>query len=1025
MSFTAWLQAHRLPVLVVSFVLTLAGLYAAASLPIGLFPLIDFPRIRVNVNAGSMPARQMLIDVTQPLEAAARAVPGAVSVTSTTSRGSAQIFVDFPWGSDMNRALLSLDSAFAQTLPNLPPGTSYDALQMSPNAVMPFISYALTSDQVPQSELRAVAQNQILPLLTGIPGVRRIGVLGGHTPEVQVVVAPQVLQQYGLTLPDIAKALASSNTLQAVGRIEDNSLLYLAVGNDAFTSVDSVRNITLRTPKGAVIPLSQVATIQMGAVPEWLLVKTNGKPSVNFSVFQQGQANSLALAKEIDARLSTFMTTQSPSIHLDKWYDQTQLVRSSIAALEEAIAIGLVFAAGVLLWFLRNWRMTLVAMIVVPMSVLCAVLVLWLLGMTINIMTLGGVAAAIGLLIDDVIVMIEQIARRVAQPGVADPKAGVLDAAREFLAPMMGSSLATIVIFIPLAFLSGVTGSFFKFLSLTMAAALIISFLFTVFVVPLLARGLVDFSRWTDPGHGKETWSHCVHARALDRLFRWPWLIVAGFLLLAAAGYFGYQHVGTGFLPKMDEGGFVLDYRAAPSTSLAETDRELAQIEGILKANPHVASYSRRTGAGFGGDFVETYQGDFVVRLVDPGKRPDIWSVMDDVSGKITRLVPGVDFDTHQLMGDMIGDMLGRRQPVVIQLSAVNPDRLGSVARKVADALAKAKGVQASSVDSGVVPAGDAIEIHVDPTAAALKGMTAAEVQAQVSGYLDGTVVTRYLGAHQDIGVRLKLAAPHDPIYRERLGDLPIQGANGAIFPLHSVATTTFVSGEPQLTRDNLQQIVAVTAQTNGSLDLGSTIAGVKVLLDEPGLIPPGVSYALGGAYQQQQQAARGMLRVFIAAIVAEIVLLMFLYRSLLLPLIIMGTSLLSTGAVFVGLWLTRVELNITAMMGMVMIIGIATEMAIFLVSEYQTLCQTMEAREAVKAAALNRLRPILMSTLAMILALIPIGAAISGSGDQMLQPLAIAIIAGALVQLPLVLLVMPVLIGLTLRPKVSKDALE
>ncbi|HMN55835.1 MAG TPA: efflux RND transporter permease subunit [Ottowia sp.] len=1025
MTFTTWLHAHRLPVLVVSVVLTLAGIYAAASLPIGLFPLIDFPRIRVNVNAGSMPARQMLIDVTQPLETAARAVPGAVGVTSKTSRGSAQIFVNFPWGSDMNRALLSLDSAFAQTLPNLPPGTTYDALQMSPNALVPFISYALTSDQVPQSELRAIAQNQILPLLTGIPGVRRIGVLGGHTPEVQVVVAPQVLQQYGLTLPDIAKALASTNALQAVGRIEDNSLLYLAIANDSFTSVDSVKNVTVRTPKGAVIPLSQIATIKMGAVPEWQLVKTNGKPSVNFSVFQQGHADSLALAKEIDARLATFMKAQPPSIHLDKWYDQTQLVRSSIAALEEAIAIGLVFAAGVLFWFLRNWRVTLVAMIVVPMSVLCAVLVLWLLGMTINIMTLGGVAAAIGLLIDDVIVMIEQIARRVAQPGVTNPKAGVLAAAREFLAPMMGSSLATIVIFIPLAFLSGVTGSFFKYLSLTMAAALIISFLFTVFVVPLMARGMVDFRNWTDPGHGKEAWSHRLHACALDRLARWPWLVVIGLVVLAGAGYLGYRHVGTGFLPRMDEGGFVLDYRAAPSTSLTETDRELAQIEAILKADPSVATYSRRTGAGFGGDLNESYQGDFIVRLIEPGKRPDIWRVMDGISGQIMQRVPGVDFDTHQLMGDMIGDMVGRRQPVVVQLSAANPDVLGGVAQKVAAALARVKGVQASSVDSGVIPAGDAIEIRVDPAAAALKGMTAADVQAQVLGYLDGSVVTRFLGATQDIGVRLKLQAAPGPLYRDRLGDLPIQGANGAIFPLRAVATTRFVSGEPELTRDNLRQVVAVTAQTNGSLDLGSTIAGVKDLLAQPGLIPSGVSYTLGGAYQQQQQAAHGMLRVFVAALVAEIVLLMFLYRSLLIPLIIMGTSLLSTGAVFVGLWLTHVELNITAMMGMVMIIGIATEMAIFLVSEYQTLRQTMETHEAIKAAALNRLRPILMSTLAMILALIPIGAAISGSGDQMLQPLAIAIIAGALVQLPLVLLVMPVLIGLTLRAKVAENSLE
>ncbi|HEX7387421.1 MAG TPA: efflux RND transporter permease subunit [Castellaniella sp.] len=1014
--FVRWLHRHRLPVLFVSFVLSVAGIYAALNLPIGLFPLTNFPRIRIEVSAGSMPARQMLADVTQPLEAAARSVPGAVGVTSRTSRGSAQIFVNFPWGSDMNRALMAVDSAFSQRVPDLPSGTTYDAIQMSPNAIMPFVSYALTSDKVPASRLREIAQRQILPLLTGIPGVRRVGVLGGETPEVQVSVAPQMLQHYGLTLPDVAGALSAANALQSVGHVQDNGLLYLTLGNSAYTSVQAVADTPIRTRQGGVLTLSQIATVKMGTTPGWLLVNNNGRPAVTFDVFQQDRADSLALAKTVQQKLSAFMKTQPASIRLDKWYDQTQLVRSSISALEEAIGIGLLFAAGVLFWFLRNWRVTAVAMLVVPMAVLCSILVLWLLGMTLNIMTLGGIAAAIGLLIDDVIVMIEQIARRVGSPDVVDSRTGVLKAAREFLSPLVGSSLATVVIFIPLAFLSGVTGSFFKYLSLTMASALIISFLLTTFTVPLLARSLVDFSQWTDPGHGRESRTRRLHGRLLDRFFRAPWLVAIVLVMLCGVGYVGYLQVGTGFLPRMDEGGFVIDYQTAPSTSLRETNRELKQVEAILKSNAYVATYSRRTGAGLGGDLAETYQGDFFVRLVNPARRPDIWKVMDDVSNQITQKVPGVNFDTHQLMSDMIGDMVGRRQPVVIQLGGDDPSVLGSVAQKVAQALAAVPGVESASVDSGVTPAGDALEIHVDAPAAAMKGMTPAAVEAQVSQYLKGVVATRYLGAHQDVGVRLRLQAPLGSIYRDQLGDLPIAGPSGAIFPLRAVATVRFVSGEPQLTRDNLRQIVAVTAQTTAARDLGSTIASVRRMLAVPNLLPAGVHYVLGGAYKQQQMAARGMVKVFAAAVIAEIVLLMFLYRSFAIPLIIMATSLVSTGAVFVGLWATGVELNITAMMGMVMIIGIATEMAIFLVSEYQNLRGSLPPREALKTAALNRLRPILMSTLAMVLALIPLAAAVSGSGDQMLQPLAIAIIAGAVVQLPLVLLVMPVLIGLTVR---------
>ncbi len=1016
MTSIAWIENHRRSLLCVAFTLAIAGGFAAVALPVGLFPVTSFPRIRVEISSGSMPAQQMLIDVSEPLEEVARAVPGAIGVTSTTSRGSAEIFVEFPWGSDMNQALLSVDAAFAQSLSALPQGTTYDVIQMSPNVIMPFVSYALISNKAPSAELRRLATYQIAPLLTGIAGIRRVGVLGGETPEVQVTVNPQKLQAYGLTLSSVAKAISQTNSLTAVGRLEDNDLLYLAISNNAFASVRSVRNVALRTGKSGIVRLADIASVAMGAAPQWLLVDDNGQPAVTFDVYQQDSANSLSLGKAVAARLARFMRSQPKSIHLYKWYDQTELVRSSIGAVEEAILIGLVFAALVILAFLRNWRVTLVAIMVVPLSVMITVLLLSVLGMTFNIMTLGGLAAAIGLLIDNSVVMIEHIVRRAGVPGLEQSRTAVLLAAREFFAPLFGSSLATIIIFVPLAFLSGITGAFFRFLSLTMAAALIISFVLTALVVPLLAHGIVDFGKFSDPAHGRETWLRRNHGRALRALFARPVLIALGVLILGGGGYLAYSRVGTGFLPRMDEGGFVLDYQTAPGTSLTETNRELEQVETILKRDPYVRTYSRRTGAGLGGDLVESYQGDFFVRLKSSAPRPPIWQVMSEINQKIAQQVPGIAFDTHQLLSDMIGDMVGRRQPVVIELSAKNPEVLGEVAPKVAAAIATIPGIEPASVNDGVVPAGDALEIHVDPAPAALEGVTPAEVEAQVYHYLHGAVVTRYLGAVQAVGVRLWLDPPHERIYRDQLGQLPIRSPDGHVFPLETVAQVSFVAGQAQINRDNLAQIVAVTAQIGGGKDLGSTIAAVQRALRRPGLLPADVYYTIGGAYKQQQMAARGMIKVFAAAAIAELVLLLFLYERFWLPVIIIGSSLISSSAVFIGLWLTGVELNITAMMGMVMIIGIATEMAIFLVSEYRLLEETMPPRQALYEAALNRLRPITMSTLAMILALAPLGAAISGSGDQMLQPLAIAIIAGIIVQLPLVLLAMPVVIGLTVR---------
>ena len=1019
MNFVELVERHRRTLLFVALAATLAGVMAAITLPIQLFPTVSFPRIRIEVSSGEMPAKTMLIKVTEPLEKVARAVPGAVNVESTTTRGSAQIFVDFPWGYNMTNAFLRVETAFAQKLPDLPPGTAYHALQMAPNALMPFVSFALISNTVPPTALQSIAKYQIAPLLTGIPGVRKVSTLGGQTNEIEVYLSPEQLQTYGLTPGDVAKAISGSNSLSAMGRLEDNDLLYLVLTNNQFRSIQSVRDVTLRTKNGDIVRLGNIAKVEAGSIPQWLLVDDDGQPSVNIDVFQQDNADSLKLKKEVVAKLDAFMKQAPKGIIVHKWYDQTDLVSSSIGAMEEAIVIGLIFAACVVLGFLRNWRAALVAMITVPMSVLATCVLLLAFGMAFNIMTLGGIAAAIGLLIDDAIVMVEQISRRAGAPGLDQPQRAVFGAAREFLAPLTGSSIATIIMFIPLAFLSGLTGAFFKFLSITMASSLIISYAFTALLVPVMALGLIDFKKWHDPSHDKENWMRRLHVRLLHGLFARPWLTVIILAVVAGVGYIGQRHVGSAFLPRMDEGGFVLDYQTAPSTSFIETNRELAKVEEILKENPYVDTYSRRTGAGLGGDLTLPYQGDFFVELVPPSKRPPIWTVMAQIRKKIDAAVPGLNYDTHQLLSDMIGDMVGRRQPVVINLSAQNPDVLRGVAKKVADAVSHAPGIQSSSVNPGTLPTGDALNIHVNEAQAAMNDLTVAEVKGQVASFLSGDVVTDYMGAVQPVGVRIwsqpqnARYQEYSRLYRDDLKNLLIHAPNGRTFPLGSMATVQFVYGQPALFRENLAQIIPVTAETSGKLALSTTITSVKQILDK--VVPQGVYYTLGGAYKQEAKAAHGMMIVFAAVVLAEIILLLFLYGSWWFPVIILGTSILSAGAVFFGLWVAGVELNITAMMGMVMILGIAVEMSIFLFSEFQNLRQTMPPRQAIYEAALNRFRPIIMSTLAMILALLPLGAAISGSGDQMLQPLAVAIIAGILVQLPLVVLIQPVLVRWTL----------
>jgi multidrug efflux pump subunit AcrB len=670
--------------------------------------------------------------------------------------------------------------------------------------------------------------------------------------------------------------------------------------------------------------------------------------------------------------------------------------------------------------FLRSWRVTLIAAIVVPATLASTILALSLLGMSFNIMTLGGIAAAVGLLIDDVIVMVEHIARRAgaAPDGSTGQVLGtqaVLPAARAFMAPLAGSSLATLIVFVPLSFLSGVTGAFSKALSITMGAALVISFLFTALVVPVLARSLIDFRRWRDPGAKAGGYLERIHGRVQDRLFARPWLLALALVPILIVGAIAFREVPTGFMPQVDEGGFVMDYYTKPGTSLIETEREIGQVDALLRATPEVETFSRRLGTGLGGDLGQSYHGDYFVKLKAARHRstPD---VMTAVRGEIDDQVPGVEVELAQLMEDLIGDLTAVPQPIEIKLFAADPSGLGPQAERVAAAIGKVDGVV--EVKSGLQLAGDALDVRIDPERAGVEGVAPDDVAQAVDQAMIGAVATSLPQPAKAVDVRVRIPGAMD-LHEEDLAALPIRAKDGHLFPLNRVADITPVSGQPQISRENLQPMVAVTGRIDGR-GVGAAVADVKRILAQPGLLEPGVRYELGGLYQQQQIAFAGLTRVFAAALIAEFVLLLVLYRRFWPPAIIVACSLLSTTAVFTGLWITGVELNITALMGMTMVIGIGAEMAIFYVSEWDELKNQLPPLEALRQASRNRLRPITMTTLAAILTLLPLALAI-GAGSGIQQPLAIAIISGLLLQYPLVLLAMPVLLGLVTRVRMSR----
>lgn len=994
---------------VVALALAIAGIVAALSLPTGLFPQVAFPRVLIDLDAGSRPADQMALLVTRPVEEAVRAIPGVQDVRSESTRGSAQISVDFGWGRDMVASTLLVDTAISRTLGSLPQGTNYNVRRMDPT-VFPVISYALVSDNVSPVALQDFAKYQITPLLSSIPGLARVAVQGGETAEVEVLADPNRLASYGLAMSDLATAIRNGNVLSAVGQVQDRGRLSLVLADRSLLSAAGVGGIVVRADPAGVIRVRDLATVQEGVVPQWIRVVEDGRPAVLFNIYQQPDGNSVKIAKTVASTLANYHLP--PGVKLLNWYDQSELVTQSVGSVRDAVLIGLVLAAAVLLFFLRSWRVTMVAVIIVPATLAATVLVLSMMGMSFNLMTLGGIAAAVGLLIDDVIVMVEHIARRAdasSEDGNEGGEAAVLPAAREFMAPLTGSSIATLIVFLPLSFLTGVTGAFSKALSITMAAALAISWAMTAFVVPVLTRNIVDFKKWHDPGAAGEGWLARQHDRALDGLMCRPWVLAVVLVPLLALGYLSYSKVPTGFMPKVDQGGFNMDYYTVPGTSLDETSRQIGQVDAIIKNHPQVLTFSRRLGTDLSGSLGQSYHGDYFVRL-KPGHTESTENVMSDVRTAIDAKVPAVQVELFQLMEDLIGDLTAVPQPIEIKLYSSDLTALRAQAEKVAAQISKLNGVV--EVKSGVQLAGDALNVHVDPIRASVEGMAPGDIEAALNTALTGSVATSLPQAAKVVDVRVRLPNMMT-ISEAELALLPIRAPDGHVFALSRVADITRATGQPQITRENLEPMVAVTGRIEGR-GLGAAVGDVKALLDKPGTLAPGIRYELGGLYQQQQIAFAGLTKVFAAALIAEFVLLLILYRQFWRPAIIIVCSLLSTTAVFTALWLTGVELNITALMGMTMIIGIGTEMAIFYMSELEELSDHMPLRNALREASRNRLRPITMTTAAAILTLLPLALAI-GQGSGIQQPLAIAIIAGLLLQYPLVLLAMPVLVRLTL----------
>lgn len=1005
-----FVDAHGRALVLIFLSFACAGLLFLFRLPIALFPETNFPRIVVLVDNGIQPVDVQMLTVTRPLEEAIRSVPGITDVRSITGRGSSEISVIFRWDVDILNALHLMQGKIAQIEPSLPPGTRFDINRLTFFA-FPMLGFSLTSPKRTQAELYDLAYNQIAPRLFRLSGVAEARITGGRPPEYHVLIEPEKLNSYGIPLTKVADAIRKTNLIGASGLVQENNKLYLTTVTGQLKSKEQIENVVVDVVKGTPVYVKNLAHVVNGEQPNYVVVTADGRPATLINVHSQPDGNVVATADAVNHELEEIRKTLPPDIQLGIFYDQSFNVRDSISSVTDSILIGLALAVAVLIGFLKSWRTTLVAALVIPIAVLIAVVFMKLFNMSFNVMTLGGIAACIGVVIDDAIVMVENIIVHLSLGQT--PREAALSAIQELTPALIGSTLTPIVVFVPLIFLGGITAIFFRALALSLVTALLASLFLAIFFTPVLARMFfkarpvaANLEEAEQAGEGRiMRWFTARYEKALHWSLNHTRLMVLASLTVLAASVLLYFQLGSGFLPDVDEGAFVLDYKMPAGTSLIETDRVLRHVEEFLKEAPEVAGYSRRTGAELGPLITEPNTGDFLVRLKRDRKRSSE-ALIEDLREQIKNSEPVLEFEFIHIIEDMIGDLAQTPQP--IEIKVFNPDDkvYKEVAGAIAEWLPKVKGVV--DVEDRTTAIGPAHNFRVNPEKAGLAGFSAQDVLDQQAAMLDGEVASNVIRDNRIIPIRVRYPAEYRAS-NDKLKTLLLTSPSGTSVPLSSIADVETEETSYEIRRDNLRNFSSVTAQLEGR-DLVSAMNEIKLRLAKEVKLPPGTDIEYGGLYVIQQESFRGLTMVLLGSILLIFIILVFEFRSFSHPIAILIATILCGFGALLALWLTKQTLNISSFMGAIMVIGIVHKNGILMLdSEQHFTSQGLELREAIFQAARRRLRPILMTALAAIFGMLPLAVGI-GSGSQLLQPLAIAVIGGVTVSMVLSLLVTPVI---------------
>jgi CzcA family heavy metal efflux pump len=965
--------------------LSVLGVILAQSIPHAVFPEFVFHRAIILADSAELPAGQMLVAVTRPLEEAAYNVPGTILVRSATTRGGAEVDVYFSESSDPTTSFELLGAALAEARAHLPAGTTVDTRLLS-TGTFPILDLSLSSRVRNLSELTDVAFYDLVPSLRRVAGVFRVDMVGAKYREYVVRLDPARMLAQGLTPDQVVTGLKQANVIASAGRLLDQHRMLLTVVTGDLHQSDQLLAVPIATVNNHPVYVRDVATVDPGITEDYIRATSEQGPSVLVGISRTPTGDAEFIAQQARAMVAEFRR-RYPDITFSFSYDQAALVAESVASVRDAIVLGLVLSVAVVWMFTMSVLSALVAAVVVPCTIAITLVVMALCGMTFNMMTLGGIAAGIGLFIDDAIVMIEAI-HRGHSTGLS-PNAAVERALGELSRPLIASTLTVIAVFLPLVFVSDITGLFFRALAITLGGGLAISLALAVFFTPALEQ-LIGHWRRESRAPGRVFGAmRATFLAELRPFIRVPALGLAAAAACFIAAFMLYRAVGTDYLPALDEGGFVLDYIAPPPSTFDDTNALLGKIEDVLRATPEVAAFSRRTGTQLGFFLTESNRGDFSVRLKQQRSR-SIDEIMDDVRKRILAVVPGVHIEFSQVLQDLIGDLSGVPQPIEVKVFGADQATIEATARRVAAEIATVAGVV--DVFDGIVMSSPVEQIAINQSAAARYGLNADDIRATLETAIEGTVATQLSVGDRLIGVRVRYPAN---FHRDlpALSEVQLRTPSGTVVPLGTVAEMRWGGETTELARERLRPVVPVTARLEG-IDLGTALAQITSRLAKM-VLPAGVSLELGGLYAQQQRAFHQLALVMAAGLVMVLLTVLWEFGRMAPALATVIAALACLVGSFAALGLTGITLNISSFMGVIMVAGITAKNGILLLDRAEHgVAAGVAPATALTDAAVVRLRPIVMTTLATAAGLLPLALGY-GAGAKVQQPLAVAVIGG------------------------------